>query len=107
MGILTQRRRLPPNLLIPSHAAASPTASPASSQGRSSPHAHTGPGAWALPANTQKSRSTQGWGFAWRSAELESPEGWRGHYELSAPSLCPKTGCRLPRPFPKDTSNLD
>lgn len=64
MGTFTRGKRLPPNLLVPSHARTSLTASPASSQGCSSPQSHAGLETQALLANTLTSWGTRGRGFA-------------------------------------------
>lgn len=91
-------------------ATASPIASPASSQGCSSPRAHTGLWIWALLANTPTSWGVHSQGFTSHSPGVRlswSCWSWRGHYKSSAPSLCPKAECHMPRPFPKDASNLD
>lgn len=64
MGTFTWGRRLPPNLLVLSHARTSLTAFLASSQGCSSPQSHAGLETQALLANTLTSWGTHGRGFA-------------------------------------------
>lgn len=103
MGTFTRGRRLPRNLLVPSHATVS---IPCFLTGlQLTPHLHRtgdlGP-ACKHPGHGQ--------GFAPHLlAVWLSWSHWSGrsHYKLSTPTLCPKAERHVLRSFPKDASNLD